>query len=427
MDVLYDPHNLSTDLSLFSQFKVLIIGSGAVGTYLAEFLAKLGVILITIVDFDRFTLANASKHSGIIRTPEDVGRPKSVATAQRAQALMVPGAAAIGLDLNVTQLGPMALSGYDAVFLALDNYAAKLVVNELFLRLPSDLRPILFMGGTNHELSQHTCLNDEKFCLRCLMSESWLRFSTVRTSCTGPQLWQEAGGKAPVTSNLASCKAALTMVDDFRRLAEGDTCVLNTSAAWFPKVHPRIQQSYPLPRKDCPDCASLRPPANIIPLSGSVYSTSLKQLVDQLISQLGHTDFELLPHVLRYAGIGHVNIIEHAACRGCGAKLPDLYRHEGRTTLSDLMCPDCVNAGSPPSSEPAADTVIRAFTPGCIPAAAAERSVFSLGWPIGGYIEVLVRNGCMDLLDDAVQVLTFTMADDQYVLGHEKKEAAHGT
>ena len=73
MESIYNPLKLSVYRPLFREKKVLIIGSGAVGSYAAENIAKMGAS-VCLVDFDSFTLENAAKHSGVVRTPEDVGR-----------------------------------------------------------------------------------------------------------------------------------------------------------------------------------------------------------------------------------------------------------------------------------------------------------------------------------------------------------------
>lgn len=414
MNSIFNPQKLSQDLTVFAKKKVIIAGSGAVGTYVAEFCAKLGVGHITVVDFDRFTLENAAKHSGIIRTPEDVDTSKSLTTARRITPLMIPGGTAAGVDANLTMLGPMALAGYDAVFLALDNYAAKLVINELVLCLPVELRPAVIMGGTSGELAQDCCLDMEELCLRCRMDESWLKDASVRTSCVGPRLIAAAEGDRTPTSGMASCKAALLMVEDFRKLSMGETGVLNRCTVWTPAMNEPVRITYPRRRKSCPDCAALRPPEQIIPLPGSVLTTTLGELEKQVEKKLKGKEFQILTHVLRYNGAAHSGILVSDRCAACGGPLPDLYCHEGRLEERSLRCPDCLARGKAPDIrlQRPNPPVVRAFARGEIPEAAGERTLFELGWPLGGYIEVLVRGEGIDLIGGEVQRFTFAMEDD---------------
>ena len=126
MKGIYNDLKLSVYRDLFHKRKVLIIGSGAVGSYLMEYLSKLGVSPDT-VDMDRFTLENAAKHSCLVRTPEDVGRNKAECTSQRVLPLLAEGCLSNGIDTDLCNLGPEAFSDYDAVFVVVDNYAAKVL------------------------------------------------------------------------------------------------------------------------------------------------------------------------------------------------------------------------------------------------------------------------------------------------------------
>ena len=136
MDAIYEPAKVPESFDRFKTVKVWVMGAGAVGTWLIEYLVKCGVQVIIINDFDHYTYGNASKHGALIRTPEDVDAPKAIASAKRAQVLMREGGRCVGVQANVTSLGPMAFSGADVVFVAYDNYAAKRYINQTLLQLP---------------------------------------------------------------------------------------------------------------------------------------------------------------------------------------------------------------------------------------------------------------------------------------------------
>ena len=122
-DRLYNPLKLSVYRPLFSGKRVLICGAGAVGSNVAEALVKMGCSL-DLLDFDKFTLENAAKHSCLVRTPEDVGQNKARCVARRVQPFLEEGCTANGMDTDLCRIGPEALADYDVVVLCLDNYAA---------------------------------------------------------------------------------------------------------------------------------------------------------------------------------------------------------------------------------------------------------------------------------------------------------------
>ena len=86
MDLIYNPLKLSVYRPLFLSKKVLIIGGGAVGSNVAEAIAKMGANP-DVIDFDRFSMENAAKHSCLVRTPEDVGRNKAECVSARVKPL----------------------------------------------------------------------------------------------------------------------------------------------------------------------------------------------------------------------------------------------------------------------------------------------------------------------------------------------------
>lgn len=113
---------------LFHALRVLIIGSGAVGSYLMEFFAKMG-LSPDAVDFDYFTLENAAKHSGIVHTPEDAGRNKAECTAERVQPLLDDGCSSNGIEGDLCKLGPEAFADYAMLLWRSSISTAKVLLN----------------------------------------------------------------------------------------------------------------------------------------------------------------------------------------------------------------------------------------------------------------------------------------------------------
>ena len=60
--------------------KAVVVGCGALGTNIAEVLARAGIGRITLVDYDRVELSNLQRQ--VLLTEADVGRPKARAVAE---------------------------------------------------------------------------------------------------------------------------------------------------------------------------------------------------------------------------------------------------------------------------------------------------------------------------------------------------------
>lgn len=415
MQGIYNPLKLPEYLAKFRPIRAAIIGAGAVGSYVAEYLAKMGVGSITLMDFDTFTLENAAKHSGIVRTPEDVGRNKAVTVARRTQTLMVDGGRANGIDANVCLFGPGAFAGFDVVFLALDNYAAKVYFNQIWLQIPQDKRPVVIMGGTNEEMAQSNCIDGKEMCLRCLFDESWLQTPGVRTSCSGPQYRDMDGESAIVrTSGLASSMAAHLMVEQLRAHVTGCDDAVNTRVCYTAYPVLGISGNAPMKRRTCPDCRDYHPPEQVITIPGSVETLTLKDAFTAIAKHLGTEDFELQTHTMVYSHVGYSGLIVADHCHSCGKPLENVCTHESRTFIHDLLCPECRSAGKtarhdvtfPPGE------VLHALSPNTCEERLLNQTLFRLGWPVGGYLKVVTRGDALDVLDEGFTYTTFICAGD---------------
>ena len=134
MKGIYNPKKLTTDRERFHKIRVLNIGAGAVGSAAVEHEAKL-CLSLDVIDDDRFEPDNAAKRSCLVRTPEDDGSNKALCLGRRVQPLLDDGCTANGIDANLRLLGPEALADYDVIVCAVDNNAAKVLLNELVRRL----------------------------------------------------------------------------------------------------------------------------------------------------------------------------------------------------------------------------------------------------------------------------------------------------
>lgn len=108
---------------LLSSKKILIAGCGGLGGYLAEFMARIGIGTICVIDGDVFEHSNLNRQ--LLSTPEQIGCTKAEAAASRI-ALVNPSVHTVWVHDWITEENASALiSGYDAVLDALDNIPAR--------------------------------------------------------------------------------------------------------------------------------------------------------------------------------------------------------------------------------------------------------------------------------------------------------------
>ena len=419
MKSIYDPLKLPEYTETFGKLRALVVGGGAVGSAAASLLTRMGVGVITVVDFGKWRDEHRAKCSDIIRFPEDVGEYKAVSLAKRAKAAMVSDGEVNGIAADVRDLGPMALADYDYILVGLDNYAAKIYINQMWLQLPEDTRPVLIFGGTNLEEAQSNCLDGKDACLRCLVDESWLVDSERSTSCVGAQYFVFDGKREAVrTSACASQMAALLMVNHLRKCALGHEEAKNTRYCYSPDFDPPITINSPMKKKNCPDCAGHSPLSDVRELSGSVMTTTLGEVMEKIREKLERQDFELFVNQTEFAGTGYSGIIEADFCHSCSKPIPNIFKHESRIRFEEILCDECKAAGRLAYYHPArpAARVIYGFSYNDIPEAAKNKTAYSLGWQIGGVLTVVLRNGASSLLDERAEIIDFTLADDRKLM-----------
>ena len=392
--------------------RALIIGAGAVGSYAGEQVVRMGMSA-DFLDYDQFTADNAVKHSAIVRSPEDVGRNKAECLAERVKPLLEEGCFSNGIDTNLITIGPEALSGYDYVILAVDNYAAKVLFNEIWMSLPPERRPIAQMAGTYGESAQSVMTDGRDFCLRCLISEDWLIDPNLKTSCTGPQpRAEDRNGKIIRTSGMASSIAAHLIVDQIRAHVLGYPDVVNRRLTYTAYPNPGITVEKPLRKRGCPGC-DIHPPSEIRWLDGCTLDMTLGTFLEAVIEDLKSDDIEVLVHRLMYKNVAHSAFIVSDVCHHCGRPIR-VMKHEGRFLLNDLLCESCRSKGH-----------IARFDSGFLPGEAfhafTERTdrevkamtLFDLGYPLGAHIYVNERNGAFDVLDSGkIRTRVYTLRDD---------------
>lgn len=415
MSAEFNMEKLPEYTETMKDISVLLVGGGAVGSYAGEFVGKMGIGRATVIDNDRYTAENAVKSSCIVRMPEDVGRNKAVALAERVQALMIPGGRANGIDANINRFGPMAFEQYDAVLLSLDNFAAKIYFNQIWLQLPPEKRPLLIVGGTRLEMAQSNCLDGHEACLRCLVDESWLTDFSKKSSCGDVQYVFDGKEEVPVrTTGMASCHAALLMVEQLRAYILKHPDIVNKRTCYTAYPNLEITWSTPMPRSSCPDCAKIHAPNDVVRLEGSVLERTLGEFFTEINRFFGSDEYELLVHELNFSGITHCRFILDDVCKSCGKTLPSFCAHEGRTLFSDVLCDECRKAGKIAYADSLRrdGTVLHAFAPRTCPEALLKMTLYELGYPIGAYLWTKQSGSAFDAIDGTPTYTCFTCSGD---------------
>ena len=197
----YSRHILLKDIGLEGQQKirdgkVLIVGTGGLGSPAALYLAAAGVGTIGIVDADTVELSNLQRQ--VIHTTPDIGKPK-VLSAQEKIAAMNPEVEVVTYQKRLTAANVPEIFGdraYDFVIDGTDNFPSKFLINDacVLAKKPFSHGGILYFDGQTM-----TCAPGHA-CYRCIF-ETPPPFNSV-PSCA------EAGVLGAVAGMLGTIQAA---------------------------------------------------------------------------------------------------------------------------------------------------------------------------------------------------------------------------
>ncbi len=146
--------------------KVLLIGSGGLGSPLGIYLAAAGIGTIGLVDFDRVDLSNLQRQ--ILHTTEEVGNLK-VDSAERRIKAMNPDVKLIKHPVKLSSQNALEiLKNYDLVIDGTDNFPTRYLTNDacVFLKKPNIYGSIFRFDGLATVFKA-----DEGPCYRCLYPE----------------------------------------------------------------------------------------------------------------------------------------------------------------------------------------------------------------------------------------------------------------
>jgi len=113
--------------------KICVVGGGGLGGYIVEILARIGVLSITIVDYDVFEDSNLNRQ--LFSEEPLIGKPKIIGAIERIRkvnsAVTINGVKQKLTENNAAEI----LAGHDVVMDALDNIKTRLMLAEACVAL----------------------------------------------------------------------------------------------------------------------------------------------------------------------------------------------------------------------------------------------------------------------------------------------------
>jgi len=220
--------------------RALVVGCGALGSVIANTLARAGVGKLRIVDRDFLELNNLQRQ--VLYDEDDVaaGFPKAIAAAERlkrinSQIAIEP----IVADVDSRNIGPL-FDGVDCVVDGTDNFEIRFLINDAALHYRI---PWIYGGCIGAEGQSMTILPGETPCLRCLIAEAPPPGSTP--TC------DTAGVLGPIINVIASIQSAEAL-KILSGKQDATSRVLTVVDLWENRV--RQVQLDSLREIDCPAC-----------------------------------------------------------------------------------------------------------------------------------------------------------------------------
>jgi len=182
---------------LLAAGRVLIVGAGGLGTWIAELLARAGVGFMRIVDDDRVDLTNIHRQALYDETDAAAATPKVQAAAERllkinSGAKIEPVNARLDRHLIDTVAGDVHV-----ILDGTDNFSTRFLINDYAVK--SSL-PWVFAGAVGAESQTMTIIPGRTACLRCVLEGP-------PPVCADPNC-RSAGVLGPAVAAVAAFQAA---------------------------------------------------------------------------------------------------------------------------------------------------------------------------------------------------------------------------
>ncbi|MBG80904.1 MAG: thiamine biosynthesis protein ThiF [Phycisphaerae bacterium] len=227
---------------------VAVVGCGALGSNIADLLARAGVGRLRIIDRDLVELTNLQRQT--LYAEADVGKPKALAAATRLQAINSTIAIEpLAVDMNASNIR-RHLEECDVIVDGLDNFQTRYLLNDYAV---ANHVPYVYGGAVATEgmsfavlppstTEQESPWGTPTACLRCLFPEPPTA-GTIPTCDT-------AGVIAPVVMMIAAHEVMQTIKILVGRHDDVDRSLMSIDV-WNNETR---RLAPPPPRQDCPCC-----------------------------------------------------------------------------------------------------------------------------------------------------------------------------
>jgi len=146
--------------------KVLIIGTGGLGSPTALYLAAAGIGTLGLVDFDVVDVSNLQRQ--LLHTTPDIDRLKVESAAEKIGALN-PHVNIRKHHMKVTKENVVKLlEDYDVIAECTDNFDGKFLINDTCVEMN---KPLVFATVVRFEGQATTIIPGESPCFRCIFEE----------------------------------------------------------------------------------------------------------------------------------------------------------------------------------------------------------------------------------------------------------------
>ena len=146
--------------------KVLVIGTGGLGSPVAFYLAAAGVGTLGIIDDDVVDMSNLQRQ--ILHSTKDIGRPK-VESAEEKLNNLNPDCKVVTYHKRLTANNIMAIiNDYDIVVDGTDNFATRFITNDACVMLK---KPFVHGGILRFAGQALTVVPGEGPCFRCIFRD----------------------------------------------------------------------------------------------------------------------------------------------------------------------------------------------------------------------------------------------------------------
>jgi len=206
--------------------RMLVCGCGALGSVIANTLARAGVGHLRIVDRDFLELNNLQRQVLYDEADVAAGLPKAIAAANKLRQInsgitIEP----LVTDVDFTNVEELT-DGIDVIVDGTDNFETRMLVNDLSLKRKI---PWVYGGCLGAEGQTMTIIPGETACLRCLMSDTPPPGTTP--TC------DTAGILGPIINVIASMQAAEAL-----KVASGNVSAINRQLTIIDLWDNRIRQ-----------------------------------------------------------------------------------------------------------------------------------------------------------------------------------------